>query len=249
MRDDFHCVFTGGSGIRYPSARIVREAIRDDDGLAVPRARRIRRLDRGWREDSCRRYGLVDRFLRSRLGRPWPDVLAEIAEAVAGTPSGHAVLDHAERLVCAEGLVEGRLVTARGYRLHGFHVDGEGRLAELPSSGYRDWNVRQAHPHLVDPAAMRLGEGHAFERIHDVWYEVRWFHDVVGARDARTGFGVRRVTSKRQLGRREIDRAGLRCWPGLVAEFRASIRNRRFDRILARRMEGMARKAADALAA
>ena len=249
MRDDFHSVFTGGSGIRHPFARVVPEAIRDDDELPVPSARRIRRLDKGRREDWCRRYGLVGRFLRSRAGLPWTDVSAEIARAVAGTPSGRAVLDHAERLVCAGGLVDGRLVTARGWRLHGFYLDGEGRLAELPSAGYRDWSVRHAHPHLVDPAAMRLGEGHAFERIDGIWYEIRWIHDVVGARDAGFGFGVRRVTHKRQLGRREIDRTGLRAWPGLVAEFRASIRNRRFDQALKRRMEGIARKAADELGA
>lgn len=247
MRDDFHSVFTGGSGKRFPYARIVTGAIHDDDDLPVPRARRTRRLDRSWREDWCRRYGVIDRFLRSRLGRPWPDVLEEIARAVSGTPSGHAVLDQAERLVCAGGLVDGRLVTARGYRLHGFYVDGEGRLAELPSAGYRDWNVRQAHPHLVDPASMCLGEGHALNRIDGIWYEVRWIDDVVGARDARSGFPVRRTTCKRQLGRREIDRTGLRAWPDLVAEFRASIRNRRFDRALKRRMEAMAGKAADAL--
>jgi hypothetical protein len=249
MRDDFHSVFTDGSGKRYPYARIVADVIRDDDDLPVPRGRRIRRLDRSWREDWCRRYALVDRFLRSRLGHPWPEVLAEVAHAVAGTPSGHAVLDQAQRLVCSGGLVDGRLVSARGYRLHGFYVDAEGRLAELPTLGYRDWNVRQAHPHLVDPASMRLGHGHAFSRIDGVWYELRWTDDVAGARDARSGFAVRRYTLKRQLGRREIDRAGLRIWPDLVAEFRASIRNRRYDRTLKRRMESMARKAADALAA
>jgi hypothetical protein len=244
MRDDFHSVFTGGSGTRYPFARIVAEPLRHDDGLPIPRSRSIRRLDRGWREDWCRRYRPIDRFLRSRLGRSWPDVLAEIARAVSGTPSGRDVVEHAERIVCSGGLVEGRLVTARGYWLHGFYVDDEGRLAELPSTGYRDWNVRQVHFHLVDLSAMRLGEGHAYERIDDVWYHVRWFDDVVGARGDRTGFGVRRITCKRQ-----IDRAGLRIWPGLVAEFRASIGNHRFDRALARRMEGMARKASDAIAA
>lgn len=249
MRDDFHSVFTDGSGTRFPYARLVPEAIRDDDGIPVARARRTRRLVRSWREDWCRRYGVIGRFLRSRLGRPWDEVRAEIDRAVSATPSGRAALDHADRLVCTGGLVDGHLVTARGRRLHGFYVDDEGYLAELASAGYRDHNVLRAHLHLVDPASMRLGEGHAYSRVAGVWYELRWIDDVAGARDARSGFPVRRFTLKRQLGHREIDRAGLRDWPDLVDGFRASVTNRRFDRDLARRMEAMAKKAAKALAA
>lgn len=247
MRDDFHSVFTGGSGNRYPYAHVVKDPVRDDDGSPIPSARRSRRLVKGWREDWCRRYHAVDRFLRSRLGRPWNEVLGEIARAMAGEPSARAVIEHAQRIVCTGGLVDGRLVTARGYRVHGFYVDGNGLLAELPTEGYRDSYVRRANAHLLDPTSMLLAEGHVLSLADGVWYECRWVVEMVGARGSYPGFASRKCVGKRQLGRREIDRHGLRDWPELVARFKASIRNRSFDRGLKRRMEAMADEARRAL--
>lgn len=243
MRDDFHSVFTGGPGIRHPFARIVRERVLDDDGLPVSRARPVRRLEKGWREDWCRNYELVDRFLRARLGRPWGVVRAEIADAVRGTPSGGAVLKHADRIVAPWGIVDGRLAGPRGYRRHGFHVDAEGRLAELLPRGDRDSAVRRAHSRLLDPDAMPLGKGRAIERIGGVWYERRWTEAAPFA-----SVGDRTHVAKRQLAKAEIDRLGLREWPDLVAAFRGSIRNRHFDRGLKTRMEKLAEAAARALA-
>lgn len=242
MREDFHSAFTGAPGVRYPYARTVREPLRDDDGHPVLRSRRVRRLEKGCREEWCRNFGLVGRFLRSRLGRPWVEVRAEMAGSVRGTPSGVAVLQHADRIVAPWGIRGGRLLGPRGDRLHGFYVDAEGRLAELPQSGYRDWHVRQVNARLLDPDAMPLGQGREFKRIDGIWYVCLPVGEGAFAADRD-----RTRIEKRQLSKVEIDRYGLRNWPGLVTAFAGSIRNRNFDRGMRRRMERLAEAAARAL--
>jgi hypothetical protein len=178
------------------------------------------------------------RFLRSRVGRPWDDVYAEIAAQISCKSAVQKhVLDHlrgyvVENVRVVEGVVEyvrhrwlGRL-ESRGMRFR-FYVDPDTRRLVLAPA------ARRTGPHWKDrpdPDRRVLSAEQELRRIEGVWYavDVAPIPDGHGAppecfdvlercapADPRGSKNVlwqtnRYAKRKRQLGTRELVRHGLK---------------------------------------
>jgi hypothetical protein len=173
------------------------------------------------------------RFLRSRVGRPWDEVYSEICQRINRDSAVQLhVWQHLWDYVCKDAAeVDGRLVSSRdGRPLHGwpwaasFVVHprtGALCLAPQDEQRFKRNNHRKAPPDYVPVDAT-----HQYRRINGLWFEVelrpfpdgRWdFWDVVfrrqasqlSARDLVVAYGASMyAVGKRQLGKREIRRAG-----------------------------------------
>ena len=119
------------------------------------------------------------RFFRSRLGRPWNEVHAEISQhlSLRSAVQKH-VLDHVRQMVELHAVViDGRAYHPTTYRRHrllvtpgrwgGFYVCPEtGRLCEAPPD-------RPQWPDTA-PDRVTLDEVHEAWRIEGLWYRVRF---------------------------------------------------------------------------
>ncbi len=183
------------------------------------------------------------RFLRSRVGQPWDDVHSEIAAQISCKSAVQKhVLDHLRDYVAENVRVVGKTIhhieyragrlESRGMRLR-FYVDPVSRRLCLAPLAPRKRRVVNG----ADPDRRVLSPRRELRRIGGVWFEIEIApipgrpsaraacFDVVeraaldggdngvGARVSPLWQTARYATRKRQLGKREITRFGLRRSP------------------------------------
>ena len=169
--------------------------------------------------------GPVEGYLRKACGRPWNDVYSEICRTLGhcGWAVEHIIKDHIDVETCTFRATDGSIVACnkygesvideQTYRVGSFYVEPEtGILRE--GKGYRRY--RYSKPE--DPNIISLGEQKELRWIAGVWYytEYREFevttvktYSYSKRRYSETGI-VREVSVKRQLGKKELKRYGLR---------------------------------------
>jgi len=129
---------------------------------------------RGWDRKESRNvisYSFMKRWLRSRSGRRWNDVWAEICALCPG-PEGMEVRDlfrstvdlHTDREEDGTIFVHSRF--GRYYRPSELYIDPEGILQF--GGGYR----RQRSGPRTNPDVRKLGGDRELHRIDGIWYEI-----------------------------------------------------------------------------
>ena len=127
---------------------------------------------RGWnrKDRNVRAYGLVRRWLRSRIGDRWDDAWSEICAAadgrtVAGTEFRDAVSSEVETGTARSpggGIVRRRGAEGEPF---GFYVDPEGFLRRGPA-----WTYRRKPP--SDPDFVAVSPAAELRRIGGIWFEI-----------------------------------------------------------------------------
>lgn len=246
MRNDFCHVYTDGhNGPRFPYHRTKRSRILDEDGAAIRGGRTYRDAERGWRESDNVRHSLIRRFLTSRVGRVWNDVVSEVAYAVRGDSLGHDVMQgflSSWRVDRKCILIDGELHDPRGCVVRGFYVDPVDGVLRHTDGGYSryEWCTRRKLEAFLDGDLLTLNEPGAdlkavYERVGGCWFYRRW-KDVPAYASGREVYRLKAETFKRQLSRKEVARLGLAEWTRLAGELKASINRRHYDERVHRRL-------------
>jgi hypothetical protein len=169
---------------------------------------------------SWRRYGTkgfsdnlapLYRFLRASIGRPWDKVWSEMCAHISfDNPVQKHILGHVFGIVEAHVELRGRepYVVGRWRRYpHTGLLRGHGRWPTLyvcPRSGLlkqAKHEARKRRRAAVDRDIIAVNRDERLRRVLGIWYRERLARDDAGALV---------VTSKRQLGTRELARLGLR---------------------------------------
>lgn len=219
MRDDMAKVIVErprrGGGLTRKGRALPLELLPSCEGMRRPHVRHYRGKELNENLAPLRRY--LDR----QVGRPWRKVFAEIAAnlRVASTVDQH-VRDHVRDYVALAprpGINDFRH-RADGIWAEDFYVDpADGllkRTADLPAlrRKRRLAAERRCAPRPV--TRIVLGSDRELRRIDGIWYELRRSgpreHTPEAEREFRRLHSDQpRVTTKRQLGRRELHRHGL----------------------------------------
>lgn len=239
MRQDLRSVVIRGNGRRRHAARNRPVAIRDDDGIAIGHVRNSRKEERGGFRPNVR-FGVLRRFLASRVGEPWDVVRSDLVRAFGGDDLAFLVdwdVDVHTMLT-----PDGTVVDTRGRAATDIHVDPrDGRLAD---GGGRRWasasRRRNLHRSLLDPEAVPLvgrtddaGVRTELRLVEGIWFHLayRRADDVhaarrglVAVRDWRGVRVVEETVRKRQVPGRDIRRIGLDAWPELSRSLWDSLR-------------------------
>ena len=179
------------------------ESRTDPDLLPQTQGMRSGHVDQKWFSDHL---GPLRRFLRKNCGRPWNKVFAEICEASDGRSlTGWHLREHV-----AFEVAQARDLERRYSR---FFVDAKGFLREG-----KPWRRKAAVP-KGDPNVVRVDDDLRYERIHGVWYAMErgprfetscWYKEAGCYVRALCDPDDPRRWKKRQLGKRELRRLGLR---------------------------------------
>lgn len=149
--------------------------------------------------------GPLRRYLRKQIGRPWNKVHAELAKHLdRRSMTGLHIWQHVDSEVERDVHMHNGVPFTNGLYVH----PRTGVLREVPryvwSSRYRG---PEKNPEVTLP------DGSKCERIEGIWYRitttaytVRWFETTTNKFETRTYY----KTHKRQLGKRELRREGLR---------------------------------------
>jgi len=131
------------------------------------------------------------RFLRSRLGRPWDKVYAEIRGRIDGRGVlGNHVLDHLFWEVETNCVLVGReLRTAEGNRVYGFYVHPRsGLLLEAPRYSWKRKARRYPVRWVYGP------QGERYQRFDGLWFQVEYRLE-----DERHALATKRQCNKKQV--------------------------------------------------
>lgn len=162
--------------------------------------------------------GPLHKFLKSRVGKPWDKVFAEIAGTIKGksTQSDH-LREHVKRMVVTDlAWEDGKLVHANGteFKVFGhyreFYVDPRDKILKVVTEKQRrKW--RDAKTVIKEQEdELKTKEGQLFRRFDGIWYEVTVVTEEVQVTVGNSTKWVeqhRKVA--RQLGTAELKQRGL----------------------------------------
>ena len=205
MRDDMAKVIVErprhGGGVKYP-----RGSAWATDRLPVDEWHRREAMKRPWQHTSCPKrlnenLAPLRRFLRSRVGRPWDKVYAEICERINRRSAVQLhIWQHLVQYVCADPqVITGEV---RGW-MDDFYVDPRTNLLRAVRREPRARRQQLRLPETVEVVA--VDDDRCFRRIDRVWYEVT-------VRDAPLGGAVWDAALQRRL--EASDRAAFRRYRG-----------------------------------
>lgn len=248
MRNDFGHVYTDGiNGPRFPDHHVKRRPIRDEDGDVLRGGRPYREARRGWRESDNVHHSLIRRFLTSRIGRPWDDVMSEVAVTLRGDSLAHKILGELRRWRVDRDCVriDGVLHSPRGFVVRGFHVDPDDGVLRYADGGYSryEWATRRRLEDFLDGDVLPLHAKGAelkgvYERVHDGWFHRVW-REIPAFVNLREAFSLSAANRKRQISRKEVARLRLEEWSTLAEALADSVEGRSYDDVVLRRMEAI----------
>lgn len=252
MRNDFGHVYTDGhNGPRFPDHHLKRRHIRDEDGDVIRGGRSYREARRGWRESNNVHYSLIQRFLASRIGRRWDEVLSEASTVLRGDSLAHDILSDFRRWRVDRHCVrvDGELHDPRGFLVRGFHVDPDDGTLRYVGDDYRrySWATRRRLEAYLDGDRLTLNEPGAdlkaaYERVEGCWFHHVW-KDIPAYASGREVYRLMAENRKRQISGKEVARLRLEEWRSLAGALDDSIDGRSWDEVVHRRMKEI-RKAA-----
>ena len=170
-----------GGGTKYP-----RGSVRYTDRLGIEDWHKRESIGRRWQGHSAQKFlnenlAPLRRFLRSKVGKPWNKVYAEICERIdRGSAVQLHIWQHLSDYVCANPYgVTGDV----GRRFHGrlwheFYVDPRtGLLRQTSRLTKKQWaQIPKRGPHSQQPPPLNpvlpINDNRCYEQIDGVWYEL-----------------------------------------------------------------------------